>query len=420
MNQRSVVITAIGAVSPFGVGSELLQRALFEGRCAIRPIERFDAAKAPVRVAAEVPPLACETASDCRHARIMSLPMKLAMVAAGECLRNAALPPDESRRRACYLGIGRHDGTIEDFGEAFRRSLDHNGQFDRGIYYAKGVRAKHPLRLLTFIPNIAVTFVCLEHGIEGEANTFTSEGVASLHAIAEAAVAIRDGLADVAICGGTDGRVDAFGLARPAALGLLASGPDAVSRPYDRRREGAIQGEGAVFLVLEHAEHARARGAQPLAEITAHCHGADAFHPYRAHPEGRGLAATMAGVLERAGCEPMDVDLIVGAAASLPDWDAAEANAINAVFSGCEPAVTALAGHIGRTSAAAGAFGVAAGVWALRDQIASPVLGTELPDEGAPPGLVLRKSVSRHIEHVIVNATAVGGQCSSLLLRRVS
>jgi 3-oxoacyl-[acyl-carrier-protein] synthase II len=425
MSGRRVVVTGIGAVSALGIGYEALRAGLLSGRHGTAPISRFDAARLPVRVAAEVRDYSDELLqSDPRHHRILSRPMRLGLVAAAEALASARLDAAPALRAetACLMTLNRQDIQLADFGESFARSMlpgdgDQRFVFDRDRLLGRGIRALHPLWLLSFIPNLAVAHIARTFGLRGETNTYTSEAAAGLQIVGDAAQSIREGLYDIALCGGSDGRIDPVSFARYLALGDVAEGgPDEVdlSRPFDTNRRGYVFGEGAAFVVLEEAEHAARRGATQLAEVVGWGAGCDGYHPYETHPEGRGLRIAITSALATAGRTPQEVDAVVAAAASMRDLDASEATALAAVFGRHEPAVTAPSGALGRTHSAAGAFAAVAAIAALREQAVPPTANTRTPDAAAPGGLVLGSTPRRaRLRAVLANAVSPGGKSAA-------
>lgn len=414
----------MGVVSPFGIGEPAFREGVFAGRSGIGAITRFDCRTSPVRIAAEVPGFRDDLVqADKRFLRVMSRQMQFGSVAVAESLRSAGLADADAVRTniAWFASVGRHDFTIDEFGESFKRALDDSGRFDLAKYYARGYRAIYPLRLLTFIPNVAALFSGIEHRIEGETNTYTSEAASGLQAIGVAAAGIREGRFDAAICGACDARISPFGISRMIVGGMLAEGDDATaSRPFDRLRRGFVVGEGAAFLVVESEAHARARGARPLAEIAGWGAGSDAYHPSQPHPEGRGLRSAMRRAMAAAGVSPSDVDLVVAAAAGSTEYDAAESRAIGDVFGSQPVAVTAPAGAIGRTQAASGIFNALVAVLSSEESRVPVTVNTTEPDEQAPAGLVFGGVArARPVRRVLANGYSVGGQCASVLIRRV-
>lgn len=432
MADRRVVVTGVGAVSPLGLGYGALRDGLFAGRHGIAPISLFDASLTPVRVAAEASDYHDGLLpSDPRHHVVLNRSMRLALVAAAEAVSTAGLDdqPDVCADMACLMAINRYDINLEDFGESFARAISPSADeptgysFSRQRYLSRTFRAAHPLWLLKFIPNLAVAHVVRTFGMQCEANMYTAEAAAGLQLLGDAAESIREGLFNAALCGSSDSRISVIGLERYLSLGLLATGgPDdvAISTPFDRSRRGCVIGEGSVFFVVESLEHARERGARPLAEIAGWGNASDAHHPYRAHPEGRGLRLSMERALDKAQVRPDEVDLIAATAASLPDLDAAEAAALRATFPDSAPIVTAPAGALGRTFTAAGAFGAAASVLAIAEQAAPPTANTVEPDSDAPPGLICGvEAQTGRIRTTLSNAFSFGGPCASIVLREV-
>lgn len=429
MSEPRVVITGIGVVSPLGIGFGAFRDGLCSGRHGVGPITLFDASQTPVRVAAEASGYQDELLpSDPRHHVVLNRSMRLSLVAAAEAVASAGLAdqPELRSRMACLMAIDRYDITLEDFGESFARAIgpDPNAAsgfgYDRFKYLSRTHRAAHPLWLLKFIPNLAVAHVVRTFGMQSEANMYTAESAAGLHLLGDAVESIREGLFDAALCGASDSRISVIGFERYLSLGLLATGsPEErdLSMPYDRARRGYVLGEGAVFLVVESLEHAERRGAHPLAEIVGWGQGSDAFHPYRAHPEGRGLRLAMSRALRKSSAGPNDVDFVASTAVSLQDVDSADAAAMRAVFPSSAPAVTAVAGAIGRTHTTHGMFGVAASLVALETQAVPPTATTADVSPDGPAGLVLGTAPRRaRIRTAMANAWSFGGQCASVVL----
>jgi 3-oxoacyl-[acyl-carrier-protein] synthase II len=431
-NGRRVVVTGIGTVSSLGIGYAALRDGIFAGRSGAGPITRFDASGLPVRVAAEAREYSDDLLpSDPRHHRILSRAMRLGLVAANESLRMAKLDdqPELRANTACLMTLNRQDIQLADFGESFARSMlpgegDQQYVFSRSRLLNRGIRALHPLWLLSFIPNLAVAHIARTFGLRGESNTYTAEAAAGLQLIGDAANSIREGLYEIALCGGSDGRIDPVSFARYLALGDVAEGgPEAthMSVPFDVDRQGYVFGEGAAFLVLEEAEHARNRGVPALAEVVGSGGGSDGFHPYNSHPEGRGLQIAINAALASAHRGTDDIDAVVAAAASTQTLDAAESAALASVFGRREPCVTAPAGALGHTHSAVGAFASVVAVASLAAQAVPPTANTRRPAEGAPAGLVLgTRARATRVRTVLANAVSPGGKAASTIFAEVS
>lgn len=432
MTERRVVVTGVGVVSPLGLGFDAFRDGLIAGRHGVRPISLFDASKSPVSVAAEAGDFHDELLpSDPRHHVVLNRSMRLGLVAAAEAISSAGLNerPDVRAGMACLMAVDRYDINLEDFGESFSRAISADDgapsgfSFSRQRYLSRTHRAAHPLWLLKFIPNLAVAHVVRTFGMQCEANAYTAEAAASLQLLGDAAESIREGLFDAALCGASDSRISPIGLERYLSLGLLAHGtPDQVgiSMPFDRDRRGYVLGEGAVFFVLESLEHAERRGARPLAELSGWGQASDAFHPYRAHPEGRGLRLAMSRALDKADVQPNAVDFVAATAASLPDLDSAEGAALRATFGDSSPGVTAPAGAIGRTHTSGGTFAAATALVALSVQAIPPTANTANPDPDSPPGLVTGlEARPARIRTTLANAYSFGGPCASVVFKEV-
>ena len=235
---------------------------------------------------------------------------------------------------------------------------------------------------------------------------------------------IRAGEVDIALCGGSEACVDLVSLGGFAAARALSTGfndePEKASRPFDRDRDGFVMGEGAGILMIEALEHAQARGAGIIAELTGYGTSADAYHITSGPEDGSGARRAMETALKQAGLKPSDVAHLNAHSTSTPVGDCGELAAIKAVFGDQGGiAISATKAATGHLLGAAGGLEAVFTILALRDQVAPPTLNLENPDEDAA-GLDLVAKVARPMamEHAISNGFGFGGVNASVMFRR--
>jgi 3-oxoacyl-[acyl-carrier-protein] synthase II len=363
-----VVVTGLGAVSGFGWGVRVLRAALFEGRIAIGPFSRFDAARYPTRIAAEVPGAPSELRQDARWPS-WSWADRFAVGAVREAVAAADLPRDLSGRRAgLFFG-----GTT-------------GGLFEMETLYAAG-RARGfdgaprgPMRRLQVSrPGEAAA---RDLAIDGPVETTASACASATLALGAALEAIRADEVAVAIAGGADSlcRVTYGG------FNALRAVDERPCRPFRKDRAGLSFGEGSGALVLERHEDAVRRGAPIVAELLGAGASADAHHMTAPEPSGRGAALALGRALDDAGLAPGAIDLINAHATGTVANDPAEFAAYERVFAGRARQVPVLAtkANVGHLLGGAGAIEAVATILALAEQRLQPAPGSGALDPRAP------------------------------------
>jgi 3-oxoacyl-[acyl-carrier-protein] synthase II len=304
---RRIVVTGMGAVSPLACSVELSWRRLLAGQSGLRPLPEW-AQVLPARIAGLVPDIAGDAeggfdpaqAAAPKDQRKMDRFILFALLATAEAVAQAKWTPQDAgalERTATIIGSG--VGGFPAMAEAVR------------ITEQRGVRRLSPFTIPSFLANLAAGHVSIRYGYKGPLGTPVTACAAGVQAIGDAARMIRAGEADVAICGGAEACIDIVSLGGFAAARALSSGfneePARASRPFDRRRDGFVMGEGAGILVIEALEHALARGARPIAEIVGYGTTADAYHMTSGPPDGEGARRAMEIALRQAKLAPADL-----------------------------------------------------------------------------------------------------------------
>lgn len=340
--------------------------------------------------------------------------IQFTLLAADQALRQAGWTPcgEVERIRTATVvasGVGGFQ-TITDAVETVR---------------VRGASRLSPFTVPAFLVNLAAGHVSIRYGFKGPLGAPVTACAASVQAIGDGMRLIRNGEADVVVCGGAEACINRVALGGFAAARSLSTGfnntPAAASRPFDRRRDGFVMGEGAGILVLETLTHALARGAVPLAELSGYGTSADAYHLTAGPADGRGARQAITTALAMAGLEPAEIGYVNAHATATPVGDAGELAAIRSVFGQSRPAISSTKSATGHLLGAAGALEAIITVLALRDGILPPTLNLADPDEAAA-GMDLIGPKARHasVEHALSNGFGFGGVNASIILKRMS
>jgi 3-oxoacyl-[acyl-carrier-protein] synthase II len=375
LENRRVVITGLGAVTPLGTGYQAFWEALLAGRSGAGPITRFDATKLPTRIAAEVKDFDPDALIGRRDARRMDRYTQFALVAAREAMADANFPDDpEVRARTGSIiatGIGGII-TVEDT----VRTVAPEQKWDR----------ISPFFVPMLMANAASAQVSMSFGLRGPVFAIASACASGNDAFAVAYDKIVLGEAVAVVTGGSEATVIPTamgGFCTMKAMSTRNDEPERASRPFDADREGFVLGEGAGVLILEEREFALARGARIYAEVLGYGQSADAYHIAQPDPESKGVILAMQRALARSGIAPETVGYVNAHGTSTPLGDAAESQAIEHVFGDharTSLAVSSTKSMHGHLLGAAGAIEGIATVLALRNGVIPPTINYETPD----------------------------------------
>lgn len=359
-----VVVTGMGVKAPAGQTVDDLWTGLLAARSTAAPITLFDASRHSVGFACEVAgfdPLAYVGPKEVRRTDRTAL---LGIAASDDALAQAtAAAPFGVDPVRCAVVAGSGIGGI--------RTLE-----DQVIGYAgNGPSKVGPFLVPMMMANATAALVGIRHGFTGPNTTVATACATGGNAIGEGARLIRDGMADVVVCGGTESCVTPVTMAAFARMGALSRNPDPAlaSRPFDDDRDGFVMGEGAAFLVLEPYEQAVARGAELLGEVAGYGMTCDAFHITAPVEDGAGAVAAMELALADAGLAPGDIGHVNAHGTSTPHNDSAESAAMAKVFGAGAVPVTSVKGVTGHLIGAAGAVEAVASLLSVDRGIVPPV-----------------------------------------------
>jgi 3-oxoacyl-[acyl-carrier-protein] synthase II len=273
------------------------------------------------------------------------------------------------------------------------------------------------------MPNAAAGQIAIRYGIHGMATSLASACATGTNAIGEAADLIRQGKADVVICGASEAATHPLALAAMGNMGALSKRndePERASRPFDADRDGFVLGEGAGVLVVESLEHAQDRRARIRSEVVGYGASCDAFHITAPDEEGTGAALSMQAALDDAGMNPEDIDYVNAHGTSTPLNDKTETLALHKVFGEHAPklAVSSTKSMIGHLLGAAGAVEAIACMRTLETGVIHPTINYETPDPDCDLDFVPNEAREANPTTALSNSFGFGGHNATLILRR--
>jgi 3-oxoacyl-[acyl-carrier-protein] synthase II len=411
MNNRRVVITGLGAITPLGNNVEAFWSNLKNGVSGIRRIEAFDTSSYDCKIGGEVrgfdPKPYFKNPKDVRRTDRFA---QLAMAAASMALEDGGVDLEKVKRERF--------GVIVSSGIGGLRTL----QEQQTILMTKGPSRNSPFTIPMLISNMASGLISMEYGLQGPNLCIVTACATSNNAIGESWRMIKFGDADIFLAGGSEASIVAIGLAGFSAMKALSTRndqPERASRPFDRDRDGFIMSEGAGVVVVESLEHAKARGAKIYCELAGYGLSADAYHMTAPPADGQGAARAMQLALDHAGVSPNEVDYINAHATSTGLGDISETRAIKAVFGDQANKVTisATKSMTGHLLGGAGAVEMAACALSIRDSVIPPTINLENPDKECDLDYTPHTAREKKVRVAVNNSFGFGGHNATLVAK---
>ncbi len=403
MKQARVVVTGMGVVAPNASGLTSFVDSLLAGRSGIGPITQFDPATLPTRIAGEVKTQLPSPLPDRKIA--------FALEAARQAFAQATACGSRPRGAGgVCVGVGLELFSMPDLA--------------RKLHAPQAVRPVTLAERLSFMQtpsDLCAHFLSRAHGLSAPPVIHVSACAAGTDAIGHALRLVRQGRRSFVLAGGTDSMINPLGVAGFATLGATSTrndAPERASRPFDRRRDGFVLGEGAGMLLLERLEDALERGAPVLGEVAGHGNSLDAHGISEPHPEGRGAAQAMQRALADAGLGPGEISAINAHGTSTPKNDPAETLAIKRVFGprARELPISATKSMIGHLISAAGAVEAIAAIGCMNAGFVHPTINLEEPDADCDLDYVPQLK-RRHEQRYVLSASyGFGGHNSAIIL----
>ena len=410
MQDNTLVVTGMGAVTPIGIGIDAYWNNLVSGVCGVAPITRFDASDLPVRIAAEVSNFEFKQDISPQLARNMDIFAQYAFAAAQEALQDANLERADRPER-----IGVVMGTAMDGMGLLAHT---QAQLAAGVLNRVG-----PRLVPMILGNMTAGLLAIAYDFHGPSMTLNTACSSGGDALMTAAMLLRSGEADCMIVVGGESILSPILIASLAAAKALSRRNDApaqASRPFDKERDGFVIGEGGGAIVLETAKHAARRGVESYATLAGYANTQDGYHITAPDPRGTGAAACMRIALQRAGLNPSDIGYLNAHGTSTPMGDKAETLAIHSVFGANSQslAVSSTKSATGHMMGAGGITEVIACIKALQTGLLPPTLNYTTPDPDCNLNIVANTARQAHITAAMSNSLGFGGQNSSIIVTR--
>src|SRR5713226_8482417 len=412
-NDRRVVITGLGAITPLGNDVETFWSNLKNGVSGIRKIEAFDTSAYDCKIGGEVrgfdPKAFFKNPKDVRRTDRFA---QLALAAAKMALDDSGIDIEKLRRRDRF-------GVIVSSGIGGLKTL----QDQLTILLTKGPSRTSPFTIPMLISNMASGLISMEYGLRGPNMCIVTACATSNNAIGESWRTIKFGDADIFLAGGSEACIIPIGLAGFSAMKALSTRnhePERASRPFDRDRDGFVMGEGAGIVVVEELEHAKARGAKIYCELAGYGLSADAYHMTAPEPDGSGAARAMQIALDHARITPAEVDYVNAHATSTGLGDICETRAIKTVFgeyarNGLSISSTkSMTGHL---LGGAGAVEMAACLLAMRDSVIPPTINLENQDPECDLDYTANVAKEKKVRVAVNNSFGFGGHNATLVAK---
>ena len=411
MSKRRVVITGIGMVSPVGNSAAESWENIIIGKSGVSNISKFDTEDFETKFAATVN-IDIEEFLEKKEIRRIDEFIQYGLIASDECVNDSKLNLDEENLDRIGVSIGSGIGGLS--------TIENN----KVLLNERGPKKISPFFVPGAISNMVSGYASLRFGFRGPNISIASACSSASHSIGYSFRSISYGDADIMLTGGAEMATTPLGLAGFNAAKALSTNnedPQAASRPWDKKRDGFVLGEGSGCLILEEYEHAKKRGAHIYAEIIGFGMSADAFHITAPPKEGEGAALAMQNALLDADIDKSLIDYINAHGTSTPAGDIAETLAIKSVFekSSKNLVVSSTKSMTGHLLGAAGAIEAIFSILAIRDNICPPTINLEDPDEGCDLNYSAIQATSKNINYSLSNSFGFGGTNASLIFRDV-
>ena len=409
--RKRVVVTGLGCVSPVGNTVDETWQALLAGKSGAADITHFDASQHKTRFAAEVKGFDGEALFGRREARKMDRFTQFAMTATLEALEQANYSIDESNRDQTGVLIGTGIGGISTLLQQVE------------VMRERGPDRVSPFLIPMMISDSAAGMIAIHIGARGPNMALATACASGSNAIGEAAEIIRRGTADVMIAGASEASIVSLAMGGMNVMGALSTrndDPEKASRPFDKDRDGFLMGEGAGILILESFEHAQARGANILCEVSGYGTTDDAYHVSAPAENGAGAALSMQYALDDAGLKPTDIGYINAHGTSTPLNDKSETAAIKTVFGeqAYNVPISSTKSMTGHLLGASGAVEAMVCTKVFQENILPGTINYETPDPECDLDYVPNQSRQVALEHAMSNSFGFGGHNATLILSR--
>lgn len=410
MKKRRIVITGMGLVSCFGSDIDEFYDKLLKGESGITPIESFDCSEYSTRFAGEIKKVDTEGYLDKKQARRVDPYIRYTMVAGNRAIENAGFDKDSLNKERVGVIIGSGMGGMHTFEDGVHTLAN------------RGLNRLTPFFIPYVITNMGGALLAMDHGFMGPNYSISTACATANYSIVSAANHIRNGDADVMICGGAEAPLTPVGVAGFVVIKALSTrneSPKTAARPWDKSRDGFVMGEGSGVLVLESLEHALARGANILAEYHGGAYSCDAYHMTSPREDGSGVALCIENAIKDAGIDREEINYVNAHATCTPVGDLCEIRAMKKVFGEDQiqkMAINATKSITGHCLGAAAAIEAVATIKAIMTGKVHPTLNCHDPEDEVEGLDLVRDGVKEmEITAAASNSFGFGGHNSTVI-----
>jgi 3-oxoacyl-[acyl-carrier-protein] synthase II len=409
--RKRVVVTGMGCISPLGNDVSSLWSNVIAGKSGIGLITHYDTRDFDVKIGAEVRDFDGVALFGTRDARRMDRFVQFALASALQAAEQAHLVITEANRDRIGVVLGTGIGGMNTLFQQME------------VFFQRGPDRVSPFLVPMMLPDTAAGLIAIQLGVRGPNMAIVSACASGTNAIGEATETIRRGSADVIFTGGSEAVIVPIamaGLGVMKALSTRNDAPEKACRPFDKERDGFVMGEGAAILVLESLEHAKARNATILGEISGYGSSNDAFHISAPAENGAGAALCMQSALDNAGLSVDDIGYINAHGTSTQLNDKSETAAIKTVFGerAYNIPVSSTKSMTGHLLGAAGALEALICLKTLQDGILPPTINYEHPDPECDLDYVPNQARPLYVENILSNSFGFGGHNASIIVSR--
>ncbi len=408
---RRVVVTGMGAVSPFGLGVRHLWDSILAGKSGISTISKFDTTNFSVKIGGEVKGLDLENFFNRKELSRLDDFAIYAIVAAEEALINADLQEGTPNMDRFGVILGSGVGGLTTMEKQNRKMVN------------RGPRAVSPFFIPMFIPDIAPGHISIRWGMKGPNYSVVSACASATNAIGDAYRLIQSNDADIILTGGSEAAITPIsyaGFSNMRALSINNENPEKASKPFDKNRDGFVMGEGAGILILEEAEHAIARNAKIYGEVSGYGATGDAYHITAPSPGGEGAVRAMKRAINNSKIMEKDVDYINAHGTSTPFNDKNETNAIRKVFGlhAQNISISSTKSMTGHLLGASGGIEAIICTLSIMENKIPPTINYETPDPECNLNYTPNITAERKVDVAMSNSFGFGGHNAVIILKK--
>ena len=399
---RRVVVTGLGIMSPLGLEVDRFWENLISGKSGVSKIDRFDVEKIASKIAAQIRDFEPENYMDFKQAKRMDRFSQLAVATTLNAIKDSGFKINSNSENEVGVYIGSGVGGLLTLEQQHERLL------------SRGADKVSPFLIPMMISNMAAAQVSIASGAKGPVSTTTTACAAGSNAIGDAFEIIKRGVAEVMIAGGSEASITPLamaGFSNMKALSTRNDEPEKASRPFDRDRDGFVMGEGCGILILEELKSALRRDAKIYCEIFGYGLSGEAYHITSMEQSGANVARCIRNCLDEGGVDLEEVDHINAHGTSTPLNDAVESAAIKRCFGeyAYNININSTKSMIGHCLGASGAIEAVAVILAIKNNIISPTINLDNPDEKCDLNYTAKVSQKREVNIALSNSMGFGG-----------